>query len=418
MEEVLLRGSDEQAIASLYKLIKHDPDFLHDFDRKPFAAMPLHLAAGEGRTLLALEIQRLMPSFCTKLNTDGLTPVDLAMRRGHGGTAGAMIKLNPGLARVQGREGITPLHLAAEADDADLLAQILLTCPKSIDVLTVREESAAHVAVRNRKWAAFRVLCGWLQWRIQDFCQGGYGLGYTILDADVSTNQYEYVSALASGKYSEAGASELTTTTTNATAAATTVAQYLSSKVSIWEKMIKLGAYLDYGIRSETRNSLLVVAVLIATATYQAVLSPPGGVPGGGDPMAPIYMNIDLYAFMQLNSLALAVSLVFIFSLLPIRLKTFLLHLSIVLLMVGYLLAVKLIWPLDTMVRTTFYYWGTCICFSSLIILKLSFVSARYSFIRFHNQLYLGSDRGYNISELVRILYETNYSSSSNNSIA
>ncbi|EYU40068.1 hypothetical protein MIMGU_mgv1a019821mg [Erythranthe guttata] len=322
MEEVLLRGSDEQAIASLYKLIKHDPDFLHDFDRKPFAAMPLHLAAGEGRTLLALEIQRLMPSFCTKLNTDGLTPVDLAMRRGHGGTAGAMIKLNPGLARVQGREGITPLHLAAEADDADLLAQILLTCPKSIDVLTVREESAAHVAVRNRKWAAFR-----------------------------------YVSALASGKYSEAGASELTTTTTNATAAATTVAQYLSSKVSIWEKMIKLGAYLDYGIRSETRNSLLVVAVLIATATYQAVLSPPGGVPGGGDPMAPIYMNIDLYAFMQLNSLALAVSLVFIFSLLPIRLKTFLLHLSIVLLMVGYLLAVKLIWPLDTMVRTTFYYW-------------------------------------------------------------
>ncbi|KAL8053907.1 hypothetical protein ABFX02_05G103500 [Erythranthe guttata] len=416
MEEVLLRGSDEQAIASLYKVIKHDPDFLHDFDRKPFAATPLHLTAGEGRTLLALEIQRLMPSFCIKLNTDGLTPVDLAMRRGHSGTAGAMIKLNPGLARVQGREGITPLHYAAEADDADLLAQILLTCPESIDVLTVRGESAAHVAVRNRKWAAFRVLCGWLiRCGRRDVLELMDGLGYTILDADMSTNQYEYVSAIVSGKYNEAGASKLTTTTT--TAPTTTVAQYLSSKVSIWEKMIKLGAYLDYGIRSDTRNSLLVVAVLIATATYQAVLSPPGGVPGGGDPMAPIYMNIDLYAFMQLNSLALAVSLVFIFSLLPIRLKTFLLHLSIVLLMVGYLLAVKLIWPLDTMVRT-FYYWGTCICFSSLIILKLSFVSARYSFIRFHNQLYLGSDKGYNISELVRILYETNYSSSSHNSIA
>ncbi|CAL5441699.1 unnamed protein product [Camellia sinensis] len=31
----------------------------------------------------------------------------------------------------------------------------------------------------------------------------------------------------------------------------------------------------------ETRNAILIVAVLIATATFQAILTPPGGVLGG-----------------------------------------------------------------------------------------------------------------------------------------
>lgn len=34
----------------------------------------------------------------------------------------------------------------------------------------------------------------------------------------------------------------------------------------------------DHGTPSEVRNAMLVVAILIATATYQAVLSPPGGL--------------------------------------------------------------------------------------------------------------------------------------------
>ncbi|XP_012834232.1 PREDICTED: receptor-interacting serine/threonine-protein kinase 4-like [Erythranthe guttata] len=192
MEEIILSATEDEGIASLYSLIRGDPDFLQTFDRSQFADTPLHRAAGEGCTQLALEIQRLMPSFGRKLNPDGLTAVDLAMRRGHRQTVRALVKLSPELVGVQGREGITPLHYAAETDDAELLQEFLFRCPKSVEELTVREESAVHVAVKNRKLAAVRVLVTWLQktgrinvleWKD---CNGD-----TVLHLATSTNQPE-----------------------------------------------------------------------------------------------------------------------------------------------------------------------------------------------------------------------------------
>lgn len=178
-------------IELLYSLINRDPDFLHAVDKKHFVDTPLHFAAGEGRTQLALEIQRLMPSFGAKLNAAGLSPLHLALQRGHADTVRAMVRLNPELVGVQGREGITPLHYAAETDAVDMLAEFLLWSPESIEKLTVREETAAHVAVRHRKFAAFKVLMGWMKrkykrrviltWKDLD--------GNTVLHLAASTNQ-------------------------------------------------------------------------------------------------------------------------------------------------------------------------------------------------------------------------------------
>ncbi|KAK3434671.1 hypothetical protein EUGRSUZ_D02131, partial [Eucalyptus grandis] len=52
-----------------------------------------------------------------------------------------------------------------------------------------------------------------------------------------------------------------------------TLSQFLSGKLTLFEKCSRY-----FGIRDEqTRNMILVVATLIATGTYQAALSPPGG---------------------------------------------------------------------------------------------------------------------------------------------
>ena len=57
-----------------------------------------------------------------------------------------------------------------------------------------------------------------------------------------------------------------------------TNAHYFRSTITYGEKLAINLARESKNISSDTRNALLVVAVLIITATYQASLSPPGGV--------------------------------------------------------------------------------------------------------------------------------------------
>ncbi|CAL5443221.1 unnamed protein product [Camellia sinensis] len=70
------------------------------------------------------------------------------------------------------------------------------------------------------------------------------------------------------------------------------LAGFLKSPERRIEKIIKSSLFLEvflnpnfFSMTTETRNAILVVAVLVATSTYQAILSPPGGVRGrvGGD---------------------------------------------------------------------------------------------------------------------------------------
>ncbi|KAI4303284.1 hypothetical protein MLD38_038933 [Melastoma candidum] len=58
----------------------------------------------------------------------------------------------------QGRDRVTPLHLAVEIEETELLPEFLCLCPSVIMDLTSRCETAVHVAVKNCRFDAFRVL--------------------------------------------------------------------------------------------------------------------------------------------------------------------------------------------------------------------------------------------------------------------
>ncbi|MFQ6657535.1 hypothetical protein Gotur_027165 [Gossypium turneri] len=52
----------------------------------------------------------------------------------------------------------------------------------------------------------------------------------------------------------------------------------LKAKPTLFDNVIRFVKGQQIDISSETRDALLVVAALVATATFQAVLSPPGGL--------------------------------------------------------------------------------------------------------------------------------------------
>ncbi|XP_022881208.1 ankyrin repeat-containing protein BDA1-like [Olea europaea var. sylvestris] len=284
-------------IVTLYREIHNNPHYLEVPNEMPFVESPLHTAASEGRTGLALEILRLKPLLGKKLNLDGLSPLHLALSNGHTNTVRRLVKHNPDLIRVPGREGITLLHYAVENEDIDLLIYFLLICPSSINDMTVRDETVVHIAVRNKNLRAFKVLLGWARktnntavfpWRNEE--------GNTMMHLAALTNQLQVIKSLIryvhvneknlEGKTAldilnpenvearknliRAGAKKGSSLVDDATSCE----NYFEVNYDDERIVIPICAYLDYGLSGNMRNAFLVVVVLIATAAFQAALTP------------------------------------------------------------------------------------------------------------------------------------------------
>ncbi|GMP93067.1 hypothetical protein CsSME_00043052 [Camellia sinensis var. sinensis] len=334
--ERLKAAAEAGKIDGLYDCIKDDPHILDGIDKIPFVDTPLHIAASAGHAHFALEMMRLMPSFSKKLNPQGLSPLDLALRKRADlrrnledlnlpnreelsklqkeltQTIRQLINFDKELIRVKGRESFTPLHYVAEKGDIDLLAEFLLACPESIMDRTIRDETAVHIAVKNSKLEACKVLLGWLRRSLnQKLLNSKDDTGNTALHIAVSNSQTEIVKLLAEESYTNKNATNLDGLMALDIAARSesereievilrcagalksssspthySHAGFLKSPERMIEKIIKKIFHMRdfFSMSMETRNVILVVAVLVATATFQAILSPPGGLRGlGGD---------------------------------------------------------------------------------------------------------------------------------------
>ncbi|KAL3499730.1 hypothetical protein ACH5RR_038823 [Cinchona calisaya] len=304
MDQMSAQAVQNQEINALYASLKQDPNFLENIDQKPFTDTPLHAAASLGHTHLALELMSLKPSFGKKLNQDGFSPLHLALQNGHSQTVRQMINHHPELICVRGREKITPLHYVAETDDTELLAEFLLACPSSIQDLTIRGETAVHVAVKYKNIRALKVLLGWLhRTNKEEVLNRRNEEGNTLLHIAVIGNQFEAVEMLINKvKRNEKNLRGLTAydiaeeTSSEENEEIRSLlrrvgvrkaeslpefdplSKFLSSKEGIIERLLRAFIYIEKELTLEMRNVLLVVAILIATTTYQGVLSPPGGV--------------------------------------------------------------------------------------------------------------------------------------------
>ncbi|KAF8038380.1 hypothetical protein BT93_B1038 [Corymbia citriodora subsp. variegata] len=281
-------------VDELHNLIREEPKLLDRLSNDPFPNTPLHLAAAAGKTQMAMEIAILKPLFRRKLNSEGDSPMHLALQFERYQTVRALMTLDHKLIRVRGRYGFTPLHYVAKREgenELELLAEFLWACKSSIEDLTSRCETAVHVAVQNSNLEAFKVLFSWLKraylteilnWKNED--------GRTVLDivhlkkqnnaecekltkiSDLLTRfqitdwLVGYVRLNSSGHQDLAEESR-------PPSGDFSISQYLRKEPTVLEKYSIWFSHQN----ESARNIILLVATLIATASYQAGLSPPGG---------------------------------------------------------------------------------------------------------------------------------------------
>ena len=190
--------SDDNNIDEFYNLIGEDVKLLEYIDELPFVSTPLHIAASYGNIQFALEMMSLKRSFARKLDPNGFSPIHRALQNGHIELVRQLLQLDGNLFRVKGREGLTPLHYMAKSDEhLYLLNEFLLVCPDSIIDVTVRNETALHIALKNDKLEAFIIFVKWLRLTVYKNAELNQRFvlnkrdneGNTVLHIAVSKNQ-------------------------------------------------------------------------------------------------------------------------------------------------------------------------------------------------------------------------------------
>uniref|UniRef100_A0A2N9F9T7 PGG domain-containing protein n=1 Tax=Fagus sylvatica TaxID=28930 RepID=A0A2N9F9T7_FAGSY len=307
MKQVALQGN----IDGFYNLIREDVKLLEHIDELPFVDTPLHIATSAGHITFSTEMIGLKPSFARKLNPDGFSPIHIALQKKNIEMVHRLLQLDRDLVRVKGRERITPLHYVVAAGDLDLLEKFLLVCPHSIEDVSIRNETALHIALIHNNLEAFRFLVGWLEDNRfknassyeRKFLNWKDEKGDTVLHIAVSQNQTQAVRHLLAWGFDGINIKNLEGKTAwdisqrrdnreirvmldkaralkaSPTLTANLYEYYLRPPKFRWAEYIRKKCARELmTLSNERRNALLVIVALVVTVTYQAVLSPPGGV--------------------------------------------------------------------------------------------------------------------------------------------
>ncbi|CAH8301698.1 unnamed protein product [Eruca vesicaria subsp. sativa] len=281
---------------------------------------PLHVASMYGHLSFVKEMLNLREDLGREVNKDGFTPLHIAASMGHVGIVKELLeKLSGEICLIKGKERKIPLHYAAMRGRVRVLDALVSSNPQSLEEVTARGETVLHLAVGLCQFDAFVALLECLK-EFDKLCvlnKQDYG-GNTVLHLAVQKRQFEVVDLLLGSKDSsntlpidfievnslnsngftpldmllhcgsepedteihqlliQAGAVRSRDQNTIQPATTTTPSE---------ESLMTHKQWIDYFKHkkdrippNEVRSVLLVIAILIATATYQAALSPPGGI--------------------------------------------------------------------------------------------------------------------------------------------
>ncbi|CAA2972947.1 ankyrin repeat-containing BDA1-like, partial [Olea europaea subsp. europaea] len=249
MDRRLIEAAHKGDVHQLQTLIKDDP-FLMKAVALSRGETPLHIACMAGNLSFAKEVLNLSPEFAKELSHDGFSPLHIAAGNGDIEIVKELLIRDRSLCMVKGNEMRIPLHYAVIKGRIEVIKELLSANEGSIRKATARGENSLHLAVKNNQFETFKSLAVYLKTNNrEDIFNEKDARGNTILHLAVSRKQYEVVELMLDENFVRKG---------------------------LLEEYFKFDKAKE--TPSEVRSVLLVVATLITTATYQAVLSPPGGV--------------------------------------------------------------------------------------------------------------------------------------------
>ncbi|KAB2634947.1 ankyrin repeat-containing protein [Pyrus ussuriensis x Pyrus communis] len=335
-EDDVYEASRTGSVEYLNRLIEKDADILRRISlQSGKTGNPLHVSALHGHAEFTKALCTTNPKLAERVDADRRTPLHLASAEGHKETVEALLCVYADACLRYDENGRIPLHYAAMRGEVEVLQKLIDKNPESIYVKVENKskETVLHLCIKHNQLECLKMLVE------RDDSNGeflnsraGCDGGVTILHLALMLRQIKYsiryllsvdaIRAEAIGvngmpltmldilEYSSVAREDFSRSLeiqqilmdaglikrennendnpNSAVAAAAVVVSPNPRRVKkkkkgskppgwFWRKLMKWLRYPHIWVH-ETRGFLMVVATVISTMTFQAVLNPPGGV--------------------------------------------------------------------------------------------------------------------------------------------
>ncbi|RWW64487.1 hypothetical protein BHE74_00028273 [Ensete ventricosum] len=266
---------------------------------------PLHIAASLGHSDLVREILAVNPELAHGRNRAGLSALHLAAAQGHLPVVKELLQ-HAAAARLclaTDNDGFMPAHTAALQGRLDVLTVLLDACPESARAVTSQDEkdellnsgdakgnTILHLAVARKQLQTVKLLLGWRGIEANATNMRGDTVLDVLLDSPCQHGDLllgELIRAAGGRTAAEEGKTQPKSSPSDARASATVASH--RSRPNRWHPFQRQARpskddHRPRKVWSEPEErynnkpeSLMVVAALIATITFEAALNPPDG---------------------------------------------------------------------------------------------------------------------------------------------
>ncbi|CAN4116250.1 unnamed protein product [Withania somnifera] len=315
-EKRLYEAAVDGDVRALQELLQQDALLLDRLTLTCLNETPLHIAALRGHIEFVRLILAQNPQLAAELDSRKSSALHIAAAKGHLQIVKMLLLVNPELCVGCDRDGRNPLHHAAIKGRVEVIKELIHARPRAVLGMTINAENILHLCVKHNQLEVLKEL---MEFELDlEFLNAKDGDGRNILHLAVADKQIETVKYLLKTNQIDVNAMDVNGNTALDILAQNwrdindlSIGECLRDAGSLRAKDISLSiignstkipdrsggnnnspvsnpAYLGENQAekppskgdwlSKKRETIMVVASLIATMAFQAGVNPPGGV--------------------------------------------------------------------------------------------------------------------------------------------